>query len=147
MNKYEQRIILITGCLMGLFLFAILYNVFSRKIDVPACTPFSTNYEKPQVKKVDSLRYEIYAIAHMWTFEPSDISVPAGSTVDLYLTSTDVVHGFDIARKDINLMAVPGGVTKKTIHFDEPGVYHVVCHEYCGAGHQNMMGDIKVTYK
>lgn len=147
MNKYEQRIIVLTGCLMGIFLFALLYNAFSRKIDVPTCLPFDTKFEKPQVKQVDNNHYEIYAIAHMWTFEPSDISIPAGSTVDLYLTSTDVVHGFDITRKDINLMAVPGGVNKKTIRFDEPGKYKVVCNEFCGSGHQNMMGEITVTYK
>lgn len=146
MNKYEQRAIIVAGSLMGVFLFALLYNAFSRKIDVPSCTPFSAKFEKAQVKKVDDHRYEIYVVAHMWTFDPGDISIPAGSTVDLYLTSTDVVHGFEITRKDVNLMAVPGGITKKTIVFNEPGKYNIVCNEYCGYNHQNMLGEITVTY-
>ena len=146
MNKYEQRAIMVAGSLMGVFLFALLYSAFSRKIDVPSCTPFNTRFEKSQVKKVDDNRYEIYVVAHMWTYDPGDISIPAGSTVDFYLTSTDVVHGFEITRKDINLMAVPGGITKKTVSFKEPGIYPIVCNEYCGYNHQNMLGAITVTY-
>lgn len=144
MDKREIRVIIFSGAVLSIFLFAILYNAFSRKIDVPACVPFNAAFEKPQLKQVDDNTYELFMVAHMWSFTPDDVEIPKGATVDLYLSSKDVVHGFHIVSKDVNLMAVPGAINKTTLHFDESGVYNIVCHEYCGAGHQNMMGRIIV---
>ena len=144
MDKHEARIIAIAGSILSIFLFAILYNAFSRKIDVPACVPFNTTFENPQLKKVENGTYELYMVAHMWAFTPDEIEIPKGATVDLYLSSKDVVHGFNIMEKDVNLMAVPGAINKTTLHFDKAGIYNIVCHEYCGAGHQNMLGKIIV---
>ena len=81
----------------------------------------------------------------MWAFAPTGMKFPKGSTVDFYLTSKDVVHGFLIEHKGVNLMAIPGTMNKVTVKFNEPGEYRIVCHEYCGAGHQNMMSTINVT--
>jgi cytochrome c oxidase subunit II len=147
MDKYELRIMALTGTLLSIFLFAVLYNAFGRSIDVPTCVPYSGAFKKPHIKKIDDLNYEVYAVAHMWSYDPDEITIPSGSTIDLYLTSLDVVHGFNIVLKGVNLMAVPGGVSKTTITFNDPGIYRIVCHEYCGAGHQFMMGKIIVTDK
>ena len=144
MNKYELRSIITAGTLMAGFTFALLFSIFGQQIDVPTCVPYSGAFKKPHVKQLDGLTWEVYAVAHMWAFEPQDVTVPAGASVNIYLTSTDVVHGFDIVKKGVNLMAVPGAVGETTVKFDQPGVYEIVCHEYCGAGHQNMMGKIIV---
>src|SRR5579871_4437817 len=96
MNKYELRVIIMAGLLMSSFMFALLYNAFSRKIDMPACIPYSKAFEKGHVRKLDDSTYEVYVAAHMWGFDPGEIDIPSGSTVDFYLTSNDVVHGFDI---------------------------------------------------
>ena len=74
------------------------------------------------------------------------IYIPVGSEVDFYLSSKDVVHGFNIAEKNINMMAIYGNINKTTVTFDEPGVYEIVCHEYCGVGHQNMKAQVIVNY-
>ena len=147
MNKYEIRVIVLAGLLLSVFFFAILYNDFSRNIDVPACVTYSGTYTVPHVKKLDDKTYEVYAVAKMWGFMPEDLTFPEGSTIDLYLTSDDVVHGFNIVKKGVNLMAVPGAITKTSVTFEDAGVYRVVCHEYCGAGHQYMMGKIIITPK
>jgi cytochrome c oxidase subunit 2 len=147
MNKYEIRVIVLAGLLLSVFFFAILYNDFSRNIDVPACVPYSGIYKIPHVKKLDNLTYEVFGVAKMWAFMPEDLTFPEGSTVDLYLTSDDVVHGFNIVKKGVNLMAVPGGVNKVTVTFEDAGVYRILCHEYCGAGHQYMMSKITITPK
>jgi cytochrome c oxidase subunit 2 len=81
----------------------------------------------------------------MWGFEPSTIYIPAGSDADIYLTSNDVVHGCFIEEKAMNMMAVPGAINKTSVHFDQPGIYRVVCHEYCGTGHANMQSEIIVN--
>lgn len=147
MNKYEIKIIIATGILLCVFLFAVLYAVYSKKIDVPACIPYNASFKNPRVKKVDDSTYEVYVLARMWSFEPAQIELPAGSSVDFYLTSNDVVHGFDISRKGVNMMAVYGAVNKSSVKFTEPGIYKILCHEYCGVGHQNMEAEIIVNPK
>ncbi|MBD1392927.1 cupredoxin domain-containing protein [Mucilaginibacter glaciei] len=147
MNKYEIRVIVLAGLLLSAFFFAILYNDFSRNIDVPACVTYSGTFKVPHVKKLDRSTYEVYGVAKMWAFTPEDLTFPEGSTIDLYLTSDDVVHGFNIVKKGVNLMAVPGATTKTTVTFETAGVYRILCHEYCGSGHQYMMGKITITPK
>ena len=87
-----------------------------------------------------------FAVAQMWQFLPAEIYIPVGSEVDFYLTSKDVVHGFNIAEKNVNMMAIYGNLNKTTVRFDKPGVYNIVCHEYCGVGHQNMRAQVIVNF-
>lgn len=144
MDKYELRAMLLSGCLLSVFFFAVLYNAYSRKIDMPTCIPFEKTFEKSEIKEIDKGLYEVYIVARMWSFDPDEFEIPAGSTVDFYLTSKDVVHGFHINEKGVNMMAVPGSINKITARFNEVGVYRFVCNEFCGTGHQNMAGSIIV---
>ena len=144
MDKYELRTIILSGILLSVFFFAILYSSHSRNIDMPTCIPFEKTFEKSEVKKIDDDLYEVYLVAKMWTYDPEEIEIPVGSTVDFYLTSKDVVHGFHINDKGVNMMAVPGTINKITTKFEEAGTYRFVCNEFCGAGHQEMMGKIIV---
>lgn len=146
MDKLELRVMAAAGTLLTVFLVSLLYAVTARKIDVPACVPYSGAFKQAQVKQVDSNTYEGFFVAKMWGFEPSEVYIPVGSDLEIYLTSQDVVHGFHIEKKGVNMMAVPGAIGKQTIHFSEPGVYKIVCHEYCGTGHQNMQSEIIVNY-
>lgn len=144
MDKYELRAMGLTGALLGIFFFAVLYNSFGRKINMPTCIPFDKTFQKSEVKQIDDKFYEVYIVARMWSFESDEITIPSGSTVDFYLTSRDVVHGFHINEKAVNMMAIPGVVNKITAKFEKPGVYRFLCNEFCGIGHQNMMGKIIV---
>lgn len=146
MDKLEIRVMIWTAAIVGVFIMAILYAANARSIDVPACVPYDGAFKNPHVKKVDSTNYEIYYVAGMWSFEPAEVFLPVGAEVEMFLTSKDVVHGFHIEKKGVNLMAVPGGINQTTFKLDEPGVYRIVCHEYCGTGHQNMQAEIIVNY-
>jgi Heme/copper-type cytochrome/quinol oxidases, subunit 2 len=145
-DKAEKRVLIITGILLSLFVFSILYAKGKYKTNVPECLPYDKAYTEPKVNQVDEKTYQVFAVAQMWMFQPSDIYIPVGSEVDFFLTSKDVVHGFNIAQKNVNMMAVYGNINKTTVRFDEPGVYEIVCHEYCGTGHQNMKAQVIVNY-
>lgn len=132
--------------MMGIFLFAVLRGVSQYSADVPECIPYDQSYLEPGIKNLGDSTYQVFMLAQMWSFEPNQIYIPVGSQADIYLSSKDVVHGFHIADKGINMMAVPGGINKTTVKFDKPGVYKMVCHEYCGSGHQHMEGEIIVNY-
>ncbi|MED3551678.1 cytochrome c oxidase subunit II [Cytobacillus praedii] len=101
-------------------------------------------FDQPGIKQIGENEYEVVMTLQIFSFTPSDIEVPAGSTVHFTLTSKDVVHGFQVAGTNINAMVMPGYVQKITQKFDKAGEYLVLCNEYCGAGHQLMGTTITV---
>ena len=145
-DSSEKKVIGITLALLGLFVFSLLYAKGKYKSDVPECLPFNKAYTEPKIVKLDTSTYQVFAVASMWRFEPAEIFIPVGSEVDFYLSSADVVHGFNIAQKNINMMAVQGAINKTTVRFEQPGVYDIICHEYCGIGHQAMRAQVIVNY-
>ncbi len=144
MIKTEKFVLILSIIVMVIFLFAIIFASKGLNIEVPECLPPQEPFKQGKVEKLDKHTYQAFFVARMWRFDPSTIEIPVGSEVDLFLTSRDVVHGFHIMEKDVNLMAVYGSVNYTTVTFDKPGVYNIVCHEYCGAGHENMRGKIIV---
>jgi cytochrome c oxidase subunit 2 len=144
-DSTEKKVIIITGITLALFIFSILY-ARGKYNDLPACLPYDKTYTEPKVIKLDDHTYQVFAVAKMWQFQPAQVYIPVGSEVDFYLTSGDVVHGFNIEEKNVNMMAVYGNINKTTVKFDKPGVYKITCHEYCGLGHQSMQGEVIVNY-
>ena len=140
----EKKALIITGVLLSLFIFSILYSR-SKTNDLPECVPYDKAYLEPKVVKLDDTTYQVFAVAQMWAFQPSEIFIPLGSQVDFYITSKDVVHGFNIAEKNVNLMAIYGNINKTTVKFDKRGIYPITCHEYCGTGHQAMQAQVIVN--
>jgi cytochrome c oxidase subunit II len=145
-DKSEKLVLSITAVILATFVFSILYARDKYDANLPECLPYDKAYTEPKVNKLDEKTYQVFAVAQMWNFQPSQIYIPVGSEVDFFLTSKDVVHGFNIAAKNVNMMAVYGNINKTTVKFDKPGVYEIVCHEYCGTGHQNMKAEIIVNY-
>ncbi len=144
MEKYERNVIVAGLILMAIFLGAILYSSKVMGDDLPECLPPDNLYDKGEVSQLNENTYQIKYLARMWHFEPQVVEIPAGSEVDIFLTSADVVHGMSVENTTINMMAVHGTLNKLTYKFDKPGLYRVFCHEYCGTGHQNMAAFIIV---
>jgi cytochrome c oxidase subunit 2 len=108
----------------------------------------SANFDEPGVYQTGPEEYEVYIISRQFLFDPGSsepIRVPAGSTVTLYVTSADVIHGFEVAGTNVNAMVIPGQVTRMTVEFEEPATYGIVCNEYCGGGHHAMEGRLEVV--
>ncbi|MFB6141723.1 MAG: cytochrome c oxidase subunit II [Halorientalis sp.] len=106
-----------------------------------------TNFKSPGVRRVGAGNYTVHVVAQQFLFRPGTsepIRVPAGSRVTFYVTSADVVHGFELVGTNVNSMVIPGQVSQFTVRFEEPGEYGIVCHEYCGAGHHTMAGTVRV---
>ena len=141
----EQNIVLAAAIFM-LTLFGVIgLSVRLFGIGLPTCVTDIKPFDRGDVIMHAPDRFEIHYVAKMWSFDPPDVTIPSGSTVDVYLSTPDVTHGFQIMKTNVNLMAVPGTVNYARVKFDKPGVYHVLCHEYCGTGHHNMATTIRVT--
>jgi cytochrome c oxidase subunit II len=143
----EKKVLITASLVSAGHLFLVAYAATFLQITVPTCQPNEKLFDKAELRAVSDRRFEVHYLAKMWNFEPKKLVLPVGSTVDFFLGSKDVNHGFHVNNTNINLMAVPGVINKATHTFNVPGVYHVVCHEYCGFGHQNMNAEIEVTDK
>jgi cytochrome c oxidase subunit 2 len=44
----------------------------------------------------------------------------------------------------VNMMLLPGQVSRLTTRFNTPGEYLFICQEYCGVGHHLMFGKVIV---
>ena len=105
-------------------------------------------FREPGVYRVGENHYAVYVVARQFQFEPGSanaIRVPANSRVTFYVTSADVIHGFEVVGTNVNAMVIPGQVTEMTVEFDGPQSYGVICNEYCGSGHHTMAGTIEVV--
>lgn len=101
--------------------------------------------QEPQAQHVEGNEYEVAIQAIQFAFIPNPVEVPANSEVTMYITSPDVIHGYKLAGTNVNTMVIPGEMTEITVEFDEPGEYGVVCNEFCGAGHEEMEGLLRVV--
>lgn len=66
------------------------------------------------------------------------LDIPAGRTVEVFITSADVIHSFWVPRLGGKVDAIPGMRNRILIHADAPGRYGGVCAEFCGTGHTGM---------
>ena len=152
---YELAWILPSIAIPVAMLVALMVTAFGAGIHLPGNegrvnpTKLATTapFDKPGVVEVGPGRYEVRMVAQVWTFAPNEIRVPAGSTVTFVATSRDVVHGLFIPHANINMMLLPGQVGRVTAHFNKPGEYLLVCHEYCGIAHHTMSGKVIVEPK
>lgn len=152
LHAYERWWMTFGICMLAVFLLALGVAAFAQGINPPTDTkavdPATLSktppFDRTGLRQLPDGTYEAYYIARVFSFDPPVLNVPAGKKVTFYLTSADVVHGFYIPQTDVNMMAVPGWVNTASHTFTAKGTYLLICHEYCGLGHQNMFAKIEV---
>lgn len=131
---------------------ALVYATFGMGIHLPgdhgrvhpARVTTTPPFDQPGVHQRPDGTWEAVVIGRAWFFEPAELRVPVGEEILFTATTTDVVHGFNIEGTRLNMMLVPGQISRNTYTFEEPGEYLVICHEFCGLGHHTMAGRIIV---
>lgn len=86
-------------------------------------------------------------IANQYSFTPQCILVPANTPIKFRGTSADVMHGFNIAQTNVNIMLVPGYIANFETNFKQPADLDMPCHEFCGTGHASMWAHVKIIDK
>ena len=87
---------------------------------------------------------DVYLIARLWQWWPI-LELEKDQSYRLHLSSMDWQHGFSLQPVNINLSVHPGYEMVVTITPDVAGEYGVLCNEFCGIGHHNMVGKIYVV--
>ncbi len=91
-------------------------------------------------------RQVVQMVAERFTFTPSRIVVPVGTTVEIHIRSDDTDHGFHIVGgRNVIIPKRRFGEVVVVFEADEPGEYRFECSKLCGAGHNFMRGEIIVT--
>jgi cytochrome c oxidase subunit 2 len=155
-HPLERYWLIAIAIAIGAFVAAILASVFvfgvrlpgpAGRIDPKELAPKkidNTEFAEPGLRHMGGNQYTAHILAQTWFFKPKEIRVPVGSEVTFIVTSKDVTHGFIIQEHDINMMLVPGQISRAKATFNRPGEYLIICHEYCGSGHQTMSGMVIV---
>ena len=143
--KLEVKVIGFALLLAVAHLILIAFAAFKLGISVPTCITDENDLAKPMFIEHAPAHFEVHFDAKMWMFQPNYLKLPTGSQLDIFLSSKDVLHGLFVAGTNINLMAIPGTIANASHTFSRPGRYQMICHEFCGSGHQNMQGLIEVV--
>lgn len=89
---------------------------------------------------------DIYMLSRKWEWWPI-LELELGQSYRLHLSSLDWLHGFSLQPENINIQVHPGYDMVITITPTTAGEFSVVCNEFCGIGHHNMVGKIFVVDK
>ncbi|WP_242539994.1 cytochrome c oxidase subunit II [Trinickia mobilis] len=137
--------------LVGTMFFVVLdYGLVSRGTSFlrrPDAVMDDPAFREGKVVQTGSNSYAVYMVGHAWAWSPGVVHVKEGAQVTFYVTSTDVLHGFELQGTTINVTAMPGAVGKVEYKFDRAGTYYIICNEYCGIEHHSMIGRIIVDPK
>ena len=87
---------------------------------------------------------DIYMLSRLWEWWPI-LELKKGETYRLHLSSLDWQHGFSLQPINMNIQVHPGLDHVVTLTPTEVGEYGVICNEFCGLGHHQMVGRINVT--
>lgn len=90
----------------------------------------------------------IDVVGRQWSWTLSHDETRIGIPVEFRVTSSDVNHGLGIYDAELRLvaqtMAMPGYVNTLRHTFTEPGIYRLLCLEYCGLVHHSMIAELRV---
>ncbi len=89
---------------------------------------------------------DVYLIARLWQWWPI-LEFEKDQSYRLHIMSMDWQHGFSLQPTNINLQIHPGYDMVLTVTPNQAGEYGIVCNEFCGIGHHNMIGKLYVAEK
>ncbi len=87
----------------------------------------------------------IKVVSRRFVFEPSEIVLKKGEAVTLEITTADVLMGFSVPDLKQRADIVPKQVVRVHLKPDKTGTFPFLCDIFCGSGHENMNGTIKVV--
>lgn len=109
-------------------------------------------YMKMQVAPKDALEIKVTGQKWFWSFDyphgastVNELVIPAGKPVKLLMSSRDVIHSFFVPSFRVKMDVVPNRYSVIWFEAMNPGNYDLMCTEFCGKGHSEMIGLVKVV--
>lgn len=134
-NNLVEVVWTVVPLMIALGIFTVASIVFLRVRTIPA----------------DAMTIYVTGKQWMWKvqhpegrWENNELHVPLGKSVQLVMTSEDVIHSFYIPAFRIKQDVIPGDFTRMWFKPTRAGVYPLYCAEFCGAFHSTMVGTVTV---
>ncbi len=151
--KWERRWIAASGLMSLMFVILIAYNLATEGGHIAQVAARGTPetllsqqiFAEPGLRITGPGQAQVSIVAQAFNFVPERIRIPVDTEVTFYLTSRDVIHGWQVVNTNLNVEVIPGEISVLRYTFTRPGTYLTVCNQYCGIGHQNMLGEIEVV--
>jgi cytochrome c oxidase subunit 2 len=122
------------------WLFVVLGSLFALLLG----TIFYVPYGKSAGPNKQVVR--VTAVQFAWAIDPP--TVKADLPVEFQIGSRDVNHGFGVYDPNgtfvTQVQVVPGEMQKLVWTFKKPGTYKILCLEFCGANHHEMVAELEV---
>lgn len=99
-----------------------------------------------------SMEVQVVAQMFSWIFVYGNekesenlLVVPEHTPIKLNIESLDVIHSFYLPAFRVKVDAVKGLPTHAWFRSGDPGEFDIMCAEYCGISHANMVAKLKVV--
>ncbi|MGD9489144.1 MAG: cytochrome c oxidase subunit II [Calditrichaceae bacterium] len=109
-------------------------------------------YLKMNVVPKDAMNVKVTGQKWFWSFgydngitTTNELVVPVGKPVQLTMSSKDVIHSFFVPDFRMKMDVLPNRYTIAWFEATNPGTFDLFCTEYCGKGHSEMIGKVKVV--
>jgi cytochrome c oxidase subunit 2 len=109
-------------------------------------------YLKMQIVPANALEVKVTGQKWFWSFDypqgttsMNELVVPADTPVKLTMSSTDVIHSFYVPGFRIKMDVLPNRYSITWFEAHRMGTYDLFCTEYCGTGHSEMIGKVRVV--
>lgn len=164
LHKFEKVWLIFGGASLVLFLAILGFGAFylgthpqSHGVTIdPENVETNEAFQRENLglTKVDDDKYIFNVVASTFHYDIGDdeegnavsnVEIPKGSTVLFQAVTKDVVHGFNIAGTNVNMMVEPGYVSSMEVQLNQTGEFTLLCNEYCGAGHHMMFATVEVV--
>lgn len=107
-------------------------------------------YLRLTVPPVDA--YEVLVTGQKWNWQftypngyrDAQLHVPVDRPTRLVMTSEDVIHSFFVPDFRVKQDVVPGRYSKVWFKPEAPGEHVILCAEFCGTGHSDMISKVIV---
>lgn len=155
-HKYEKIWLIFGASTLLIFLIILGIGAFYFGTQPPSClvtidhekVDSTPPFNEPGLKQIGENEYQFTIVASAFNYDVGEkdkiVQIPKGATVHFQITTKDVVHGFNIAGTNVNMMVEPGYVSTLTETFNKAGTYTAICNEYCGVGHHLMHATVEV---
>jgi len=111
---------------------------------VPAVLFLQQAAIRSSAKDISNEEQIVRISASTFEFKPSEITVKKGVPVTLELVSQDRHHGFKLPEFHLRANITSGAVEKLRFIPDKAGTFTFFCDVFCGDGHEDMSGTLKV---
>lgn len=109
-------------------------------------------YMKMNIIPRDAIEIKVTGQKWFWVFDypegfttVHELVIPVDQPVKLVMSSEDVIHSFFVPNFRVKMDVLPNRYTTAWFEATEVGTYDLFCAEYCGKGHSEMLGNVRVV--